>query len=156
MEYDQRVIIRFLSNEGIAADEITTRLQAQFAEHMYKLRTGRFEIGEVRFGHQDLHDEIRTGRPPLDDVDAKILAFLNKSPLESARSIAETLRVSHAIVLNHLHLSIGFKSFHLRWVPHPVTEDLRQKRKDDARAMLPLLHVAQRDSWHHLGTGDES
>jgi hypothetical protein len=28
MEYDQRVIIRFLSNEGIAADEIITRLQA--------------------------------------------------------------------------------------------------------------------------------
>jgi hypothetical protein len=27
MEYDQRVIIRFLSNEGIGADEITTRLQ---------------------------------------------------------------------------------------------------------------------------------
>jgi hypothetical protein len=50
MEYDQRVIIRFLSNEGIAADEIITRLQAQFAEHAHKLRTVRFWIGEVRFG----------------------------------------------------------------------------------------------------------
>jgi hypothetical protein len=49
MEYDQRVIIRFLSNERIAADEITTRLQAQFAEHAYKLRIVRFWIGEVRF-----------------------------------------------------------------------------------------------------------
>jgi hypothetical protein len=49
MEYDQGVIIRFLSNERIAADEITTRLQAQFAEHAYKLRTVRFWIGEVRF-----------------------------------------------------------------------------------------------------------
>jgi hypothetical protein len=59
-------------------------------------------------------------------------------------------------VLNHLHLSIGFKSFHLRWVPHRLTEDLRQKRNDDARAMLPLLHAAQLDSWHHPVTGDES
>jgi hypothetical protein len=59
-------------------------------------------------------------------------------------------------MLNHLHLSIGFKSFHLPWVPHLLTEHLRQKRKDDARAVLPLLHAAKRDGWHHLVTGDES
>jgi hypothetical protein len=84
------------------------------------------------------------------------LAILNKYPFESARSIAERLRASHATVLNHLHLSIGFKSFHLRWISHLLTQDLRQKRKDDARAMLPLLHVAQRDDWHHFVTGDKS
>jgi hypothetical protein len=99
---------------------------------------------------------MRTGRPPLDDIDAKILAILNKSAFESARSIAERLRVSHAIVLNHSHLSIGLKSFHSPWVPHLLTEDLRQKRKDDARAMLPVLHAAQRDDWHHFVIDDES
>jgi hypothetical protein len=156
MKYDQRVIIRFLSNEAIAADEITTRFQIQFAGHAYKLRTGRFWISEVQFGRQDLHDEIRTGRPPLYDVNAKILAILNKSPFESPRSIAERLHVSHAIVLNYLHLSVDFKSFYLRWVPHLLTEDLRQKRKDDAHAMLPLLYAAERNGWHHLVTGDES
>jgi hypothetical protein len=118
MEYGQKVIIRFLSNEEIAANEITTRFQAQFAEHAYKLRTVRFWIdevrcGSVRFGRQGLHHEIRTGRRPLDDVDANILAILNKSPFESARSVIERLRVSHATMLNHLYLSIGFKSFHL-------------------------------------------
>jgi hypothetical protein len=50
MEYDQRVIIRFLWTERIGANEITNRLQAQFAEYAYKLRTVRFWIGEVRFG----------------------------------------------------------------------------------------------------------
>jgi hypothetical protein len=156
MEYDQRMIIRFLSKEGIAADEITTRLQAQFAEHAYKLRTVRFWIGQVRFGRKDLHDEIHTGRPHLNDIDAKILAILNKSPFESACSITERLRVSHAIVLHYLHLSIRFKLFHLRWVPHLLTEDLREKRKDDTRGMLPRFHDAQRDGWHHPVTGDES
>jgi hypothetical protein len=61
MEYDQRVIIRFLSNEGISAHEITIILQAQFGEHSSKLRTVQFWVGEVRFGRQDLHDEIRSG-----------------------------------------------------------------------------------------------
>jgi hypothetical protein len=101
MEYDQRVIIRFLSNERTTADEITTRLQIQLAEHAYKLRIVRFWIGEVRFGRQDLHDEIRTGRPPLDDIDVKILAILYKSPFECAASIAERLCATHATALNY-------------------------------------------------------
>jgi hypothetical protein len=90
-------------------------------------RTVRFWIAEVRFDRQELHDEIRTGRRRLDDVDDKILAILNKSPFESARSIAEWLRTSHAAVLNYLHLSIGFKSFNLPCVPHLLSEDLSQK-----------------------------
>jgi hypothetical protein len=103
MEYDQRVIIRFLWTEGIGASEIITRLQVQFGEHAYKLRTVQFWITEVRFGRQELHDEIRTGKHPLDDLDAKILVILDKSPFESTRSIAERLCVDHAIVLEHLH-----------------------------------------------------
>jgi hypothetical protein len=75
MEHDQRVIIRFLWNEGIDTNEITARLQAQFGKHPSKLRTVRFWIAEVRFGHQDLHDEIRTGKPLPDDHDPKILAI---------------------------------------------------------------------------------
>jgi hypothetical protein len=109
MEYDQRVIIRFLWNEEIDAHEIAHRLQAQFGEHANKFRTIQFWIAEVRLDHQDLHDEIHTGRPPLGDLDIKILAILDKSPFESARSIAKTLRVAHSIVLLHLYTSIGFR-----------------------------------------------
>jgi hypothetical protein len=113
MEYDQRVIIRFLLNKGIYAHEIADRFQGQFDEYAYKLRTVRFLITEIRFGHQDLHDEIRTRKSPLDDLDAKILVILNKFPFESARSIAETLRVAQSTILLHLHDSIVFRSFHL-------------------------------------------
>jgi hypothetical protein len=105
------------------------RLQAQFGEHAYQLRTIRFWITEARFGLQDLHDEIRTGKPPLDDLDTKILVILDKSPFEfeSVHSIAERLLVAHLIVLLHLHNSIGFKTFHLHCVPHLLTDDLREK-----------------------------
>jgi hypothetical protein len=91
------------------------RLQTQFDEHIYQFRRIRFWITEARLGRQDLHDEIRTGKPPLNDLDMKILAILDKSPFEfeSAHSIAERLLVAHPTVLRHLHDSIGFKSFHL-------------------------------------------
>jgi hypothetical protein len=41
-------------------------------------------------------------------------------------------------------------------MPYLLTHDLREKQKEYAKAMLTLLHVAERDSWHYLITGDES
>jgi hypothetical protein len=81
---------------------------------------------------------------------------LDKSSFKSARSIAETLRVAHSMVLLHLHDSIGFISFHLHWVLHLLMHDLHKKEKKYVKAMFPFLHVAKRDSWHHFVTSDES
>jgi hypothetical protein len=77
-------------------------------------RTIRFWIGEVRRGWEDRHDEHRPGRPPINYLDTAILRIIGKSPFESARSIAHTLKISHSAVLHHLHEVHGFKSFHLR------------------------------------------
>jgi hypothetical protein len=42
MDHDQRVIIKFLWNEGANACQIAAKLQAQIAEHAYQLRTIQF------------------------------------------------------------------------------------------------------------------
>jgi hypothetical protein len=84
------------------------------------------------------------------------LAILGKSLFESADSIAERLLVAYSTVLQHLHEFYWFKSFHLHWVPHLLTSDLREKRKEYARVMLPFLHTVKRDGWHRFVTGDES
>jgi hypothetical protein len=72
MEYDQRVIIKFLCNERANARQIAARSHAQFAEHDYQLWTVQFWVIEMRIGRQDVHDDIRSGRDPLDDLDGKI------------------------------------------------------------------------------------
>jgi hypothetical protein len=114
MEYDQRVIIKFLWNDGADARKIADTLWEQFAEYCYQPRTVRFWIAEIGRCRQDLHDEIRSGRPPLEDLDSKIMEILEKSPFESSHSIGERLIVGQSTVFRHLHESIGFKSFHLR------------------------------------------
>jgi hypothetical protein len=123
------MIIRFLWNERIDAHEMRHRFQAQFDEHAYRLRTVQFWITEVRLDRQDLHDEICTGRHPLDDLDVKILVILDKSPFELTCSIAETLRVAHLIMLMHLYDSIGFRLVYLYWVPCLLMHDLRENEK---------------------------
>jgi hypothetical protein len=80
-------------------------LQAQFAEYDYQHQTIQFWITEIWRGYQDLHDEIRSGRPPLDDFDGKIFTILDKSSFESAHSISERLIIAYSIVLQHLHKS---------------------------------------------------
>jgi hypothetical protein len=47
MEYDQRVIIKFLWNEGADAHQIAARLQVQFVEHAYQFRTVQFWMTEI-------------------------------------------------------------------------------------------------------------
>jgi hypothetical protein len=37
-----------------------------------------------------------------------------------------------------------------------LTGDVREKRKEYARAILPFLHAAERDGWHHPVIGDDS
>jgi hypothetical protein len=58
--------------------QIGDRVQAHFGEHAYKIRMIGFWIAEARLGRQDLYDEIHTGKPSLDDLDAKTLAILDK------------------------------------------------------------------------------
>jgi hypothetical protein len=100
MECDQRVIVKFLWNEAADARDIADRLQAQCAEYGYYLRTVHFWITEIQLGHQDLHGEIHTGRPPLDHLDMIILARLTISPFKLAHSIAERPYIaSPAVVL---------------------------------------------------------
>jgi hypothetical protein len=88
------MIIKFLLNKGVNASHTAARLQAQFDEHAYQLRMVQSWITEVRIDCQDIHHEIRSGKLPLDDHDATILAILHKSLSKSAHGIAKTLRIA--------------------------------------------------------------
>jgi hypothetical protein len=48
MEYEQRVIIKFLFNDGLDPRQLVEKLEAQFHEDGYSLRAVQCWIGEVR------------------------------------------------------------------------------------------------------------
>jgi hypothetical protein len=46
MEYKQRVITKFLANDGLVADESEEKLRAEFAEDTYSLGMVQFWIAK--------------------------------------------------------------------------------------------------------------
>jgi hypothetical protein len=77
-------------------------------------------------GRQNLHDDSRSGRPPIDHLDAKSTVCLEREQFSSADSLAETLDVSPATVLSRLRNLLGMKIFHLGRVPDQLIDNLRQ------------------------------
>jgi hypothetical protein len=122
MDFEQKVIIRFLFKEGVDANDIHTRLLAQFGDETYSLRSVQPWCQYVRQGRELMHDEPRSERRPFDFLDIQILLNLEVYPLHSADCLAEIRKVSHATILKHLHDALGMKHFHLRLIPHPLTE----------------------------------
>jgi hypothetical protein len=124
MESDQRIIIRFLCKELVSPEDVHARLEAQFEDTTYREQSVRRCFQSVRQGSEDLHDEGRSGRPPIDFLEVRIPVFLGEQPFHSAYSIAEALGVSRSTILSHLPESLGMKNLHLRWTPHELTISL--------------------------------
>jgi DNA-binding transcriptional ArsR family regulator len=76
---------------------------------------------------------VRSGRPPIDFLDIRILALLDERLFHSADSIAEALGVSHSTILSHLPESLCMENFYLGWILHKVTTSLRKIRMETCR-----------------------
>jgi hypothetical protein len=156
MQHAQRAIICFLANRNWNANKIAAALKEDFGQDVYALRTVTGWLVEIRRGRQDLHDFQSSGRPPLDHIDAQILAALEKWPFKSCRSLALRLACDFKTVHNDLVDSFGFRSVDLRSVPHVMTPDLTRRRREGARTMLRVLEAAAEKDWRYFVTADES
>jgi DNA-binding Lrp family transcriptional regulator len=107
-------------------------------------------------GCEDIEDDYRFGRPPIDHLDTEIPADLDSKPLQSADSLAEVLAVSQATVLNRLRNSLGKKNFGARWGPHQLTMELQATKLVKYREFLPMLEALQKSNFHKRVSGDES
>jgi cell division FtsZ-interacting protein ZapD len=69
MDFEQRVIIRFLFKEGVDANDIHMRLLAQFRDEASSLRSVQRCCQYVREGRELMHDEPRSRWSPVDFLD---------------------------------------------------------------------------------------
>jgi hypothetical protein len=64
-----------------------------------------------------MEDEAKHGPSPLDDVDARILAYLSHESFSSIRSIAQVLGLAPVRVHRYLTISLDMQPRHFRWAP---------------------------------------
>jgi hypothetical protein len=74
MSYEQRAIIEFRHKEKVHRTQIQRILAAQYGLETYSLRSVQHECQLFDCGRQNMHDDSRFGRPPIDHLDAKIIA----------------------------------------------------------------------------------
>jgi hypothetical protein len=153
MQYDQRVIIRFLCKERVSSKNIHARLEAQFRSAIYSERSLRRWCQYVGQRREDLHDDMGASRRPIDFLNIRILALLDEQSFHWAYSIAEALGVSHSMTLSHLRESLGMKNFHLCWISHELAASLRQIRMEPCRELLPILNAQVQINFKDLSPG---
>jgi hypothetical protein len=147
--YQQRIIIRFLHKERVQPAEIHQRFAAQPCKDLYSKWSIEWWCVQFVCGREEIEDDYRSGKPPIDHLGTKILACLESEPFQSAYSLAEVLAVSQATALNRLHNLLGMKNFHVRWVPPQLTSELQARR-------LPMLKAMQKNNFRKVMTGNES
>jgi hypothetical protein len=93
MDFEQRVIIRFLFKKSVDTNDIHMRLLAKFRDEASSLRSVQRWCQYVLQLRELMHDEPRSGGPPVDFLDIQILSNLENYPFHSAYSLAEILKV---------------------------------------------------------------
>jgi hypothetical protein len=145
-----------ICKERVSPEDIHARLEAQFGDTTYSMRSVWRWCQSVRQGSEDLHDEVRSGRLLIDFLNIRILALLDEQPFHSAYSIAEALCVFHSTILGHLRELLGMKNLHLRWIPPELTTNLRQIRMKTCRELLPILKTHAKNKFQRFVTRREN
>jgi hypothetical protein len=156
MSSEQRTIVQFLHKKRGHRTQIHRRLAARYDLEASSLRRVQHWCQLFDCGRQNLHIDPRSRGPPLHHLDTNSIEYLERESSFSACSLAEGLDVSPATILSRLHNSLGMKNFHLCWVLHQLTDDLRQVRVAKCGEFLRALDAMQKTNFRHIITGVEN
>jgi hypothetical protein len=107
-------VIKFLYAKKFTLDRSVTELASVYGEQTYAKKAVEYWIHQVKLGRSDMEDEAKHGRPPLDNVDARILACFSHKSFSSVHSIVQALGPVPATVHQHLTISLDIRPPHFR------------------------------------------
>jgi hypothetical protein len=129
MEYEQRVIIRFLLNANANANNIHRRHQAQFTDDAYNVRSFRHWSLFIKQGQENFHDApSRIAR--WSTLSAPKSCQHWRGSFHSAQSFAEVVGVCYSANICYLRDSLGIKAYmcvecHMSWLRICIVADLK-------------------------------
>jgi hypothetical protein len=156
MDLEERHVIKFLHLKGLKLEAIAAELADAYGQDAYTKPSIKYWVHQIKLGRTDLTTQHIGERPTLDVIDAEIVSALRKLAFSSTRTISDSLGIPASTVYSHLVERIGFKNYLLRWIPHMLTADVRQKRVELSKQLFPVLESQQRVGFHDIVTSDES
>jgi hypothetical protein len=79
MEIEQRDVVSYLHRKGMKPPAIVAELAEPYHEDASHENRVKYRLHEIKLHQSDLSDRPSSGRPPLEDIDARILqVFSNR------------------------------------------------------------------------------
>ena len=154
----QRIIVKFLTNEGIKPSEILTRLRAQFGDMTLSSTQAYDWAGTFKGGRDAAENESRNRRPRTSLTDDNIRAICD--PIEGDRrltvdEIASEVNIRHGSAQSIITEHLGSSKVCARWVPRLLTHNQKQVRQGICQGLLNQYEREGNNFLHRIVTCDE-
>jgi transposase len=106
MEIEQKYVVSDLHRKGMKLPAILAELAAVYHEDTLDENIVKHWLHGINSHRSDLSGRPSSGRPPLEDIDARILQVLKAEPWSSVRTIAEFIKIPASTM--HLQLTTSF------------------------------------------------
>lgn len=155
----QRIIIKFLTNEGVKPSEIFVRLTTQFGDKTLSRSQVYDWVNKFKGGRETVENESHNRRPRTSLTNENICAV--RELLENDRrltidEIASEVGISHGSVHSIVTEHLGFRKICARWVPRLLTLDQKQTRRDICQRLLNRLEREGNGFLNRIITCDET
>lgn len=149
----QRIIIKFLTNEGVKPAEIRDRLRAQFGENALSWPRVKAWCAEFKKGREKVENMSHPRRPRSSITPGNIAVVRELIERDRRCTVAELSKETgigvasvHAIIRDHLHI----RKIAARWVPRLLTQEKKMHELKFVRHFLPVFKMKGRLSCNVL------
>jgi hypothetical protein len=152
---EQRILLKYFSMKGLGSRLIHSELQSVLRASVYSLSAVERWVSQFKTRIPICEDNPRPGRLSS-DLRSSLTAFLWEFPFASARQMSKHFHASLTTNKEILSRQLGPRKFSRRWVPHRLSDDQKDARVRDSRALLAILRRLQDNSFEDIPRGDES
>jgi hypothetical protein len=100
MKIEERYVVSYLHHKGIKLSGIVSELAAVYHENIFDENRVKYQLHVINLHGSDLSARPSSGRPSLEDIDARILKVLEAEPGSSIQTSAEFSRILHRMCIS--------------------------------------------------------
>ena len=134
---EQRSWIKIEVARGLSTQECFQGLREACGDAALPYRTVARWVKTFREGSDTVQDNLRTGRPHVENNTVQLLAsLLDADRRWTAHELATEVGVCHKTVLHILHDIQGYSKLAVGWIPHEISEVQQCHRYVVAQVLL--------------------